>query len=228
VTEIDFLPDEYVQLRLSRRDQWYAIGIAVLVAAILGGSALHQLGREASLKAQLASLAEDRADVEATLKELDKLQKERAELIAKANFYSLLRARPALSRLLAAVAASCPARVTFTDLTVRSVKKPDAAIFSKSKKKRKPAKRRITDPEELLKAEQLERFQAQRLTTQWELQITGLAESDLEVFNLIDRLERTDCFQEVSLDKTADATARGSVPLRAFTIRAVVADILAE
>ncbi len=225
MTDIDFLPEEYVQLRLSRRDQWLAIGIAVLVAIILVGSALHQRAREASRQEHLASLEQDRADVEETLKELDQLEKQREELRGKANFYSLLRARPAFSRLLAAVAASCPARVTFTGLTVRSIKKPNSRIFSKTKGQAKPP---ITDPEELLKAELLERFRAERLDTQWELEIAGLAESDLEVFNLIDRLERTDCFQAVSLEKTNNAAGHGDLPLRSFTIRALVANILAE
>lgn len=224
VTEIDFLPAEYWKRRASQRDQWYLMGIGVALLVLLLGSIVHESRKVASVRAQLSSVETEYKDVLEQLGEVQRLEESRAPLAFDARFYSLLRAHPSLSRSLAAVATSCPPRLTLNTIRVKPFRsayiepKPAMAIS------RQPTGGASSIAADLL-VEKLERFASDREQTQFSVEITGVAESDLDVAELIERLEKAACFSEVQL-KSSNERSAGVSELREFFVQCRLAKVL--
>ena len=217
MTEIDFLPADYRSRRASRRDQWYVIALGAVLLVVLLGSMLHQSHLARTLRAQLASLQDSRSDLQAKRTEVQRLETRRAELASDAKFFCLLGAHPAVSRVLVAVSASCPARLALNTIVL----KPDRQAIAESKAVRGAARASTapsTEPPEVLRAEQIKRFGELRAQTGLTLEIEGMAESDLVVAQFMERLEDSDCFARVELGTAVEQQASAS-SVRDFKIQ---------
>jgi Tfp pilus assembly protein PilN len=223
VSEIDFLPAEYRSRLASRRDQWYVMGLGAVLLAVLLGTMIHLSHQRARLRDQLAVLEGSQSELDAQAEELRRLEARRAELAFDAKFYCLLDAHPASSRVLVAVSTSCPPRLALNTVRVKPEKL--AAADPKAPKTYARFAQPKDESPEAVRTEQLKRFTEERAHTAMTLEITGVAESDLALVELMERLERSDCFAEVKLQTAVDQQASQSAQ-RAFTVQCRLARVL--
>jgi Tfp pilus assembly protein PilN len=218
MTEIDFLPVEYWNRRASRRDQWYLLGIGVASIVLLMAAVVHESSNSAQLRAQLSSLETEYQDATVYVEEVKRLENTRAPLAFDAKLQTLLRARPALSRAMVGLATSCPSRLTLNAIRLKSV------IVAQPEQRTAVAAGRGTSATNSaapadLRVEHLERFATQRELTRVTIELTGVAESDLELAEFMERLENAGCFTEVALGNSADSPSAGMSELREFKIQ---------
>jgi Tfp pilus assembly protein PilN len=224
VKEIDFLPSEYWKRRASQRDQWYLMGIGVALLVLLLGSIVHESRQAASVSAQLSSVETEYKDVLGQLAAVQRLEESRTPLAFDALFYSLIRAHPSFSRALVAIATSCPPNLTLNTIRIKPGRSASIDPKTLGASTRQPAEGAGTLASDLL-VEKLQRFASDREYTQFSLDIVGVAESDLEVAELIERLEKAACFTEVQLGSSGDKPA-GVSELREFVIQCRLAKVL--
>lgn len=212
MNEIDFLPAEYWNYRRSQRDQWYLLLIGVATLVLLSGNMLSQSRKVGSLGRQVTSLENARNDAAAEADEVRELEAARTRSAADARRFALLGAHPSLSRVLVTIAASCPDRLSLTSVRV----KPERAAANDARLSRPFVPTPSAIASDGGRADQLARFTSDRLHTETAVELVGVAATDLDVTDLIGRLERSDCFAEVTLGST-DAQAAGG--LREFKIQ---------
>jgi Tfp pilus assembly protein PilN len=223
MTEIDFLPSEYWKRRQSQRDQWYLLAIGLAALFPLLSSFLHESKCTAQLQRESKEVESAYRNALAQVEEVERLKKQSAPIAVDVRFYSLLRARPSLSRTMTVIATSCPPRVTLNAIRVRPSKiartdtKPPGSVAQS------PAASGTAASDS--QTEQLERFAAERESTRLAIELVGIAESDLDVADLIERLESAGCFKEVNLS-TVDYQPSGLFELREFKIQCRLTEVL--
>jgi len=223
MTEIDFLPAEYWKRRASQRDQLYLLAIGAASLVLLLASVVHEASNAAQLRAQLNILETEYQDVSVHVEQVKQLEAKRAPLVFDAKFHTLLRARPSLSRAMVALATSCPSRLTLNAIRVKTttVARPDPKHSATAGKA--TAARPTATGDGL--AEQLEQFATQRELARVAVELTGVAESDLELAEFMERLENAGCFTEVSLGTSADSPSTGLSELRQFKIQCRLVEV---
>lgn len=223
MTEIDFLPAEYWKRRASQRDQWYLLAIGAASLILLLARFVHESNNAAQLRTQLESVESEYKDMLVLLEEVKRLEDMRAPLALDAKFYSLLRARPSLSRAMVALATSCPTRLTLSTIRMKTV------TAARSEQKEPGAGGRATSTSGAASVdplvEQFERFATQREFSRVTIELSGVAESDLELAEFMERLENAGCFTEVALNKSADSPTAGVSDLREFTLQCRLVEI---
>lgn len=217
MTEIDFLPVEYWKRRASQRDQWYLLGIGAASLVLLLASVVHESSNAGQLRAQLNSLETEYQDVSAHVEQVERLKTSRAPLAFDAKFYTLLRARPSLSRAMVALATSCPSRLTLTAIRLKTVTVARPEQKTPATVGRGASATNSAAPVDPL-VEQLGRFATQRELSRVTIELTGVAESDLELAEFMERLENAGCFTEVALGNSADSLSPDVSELREFKI----------
>jgi hypothetical protein len=224
VTEIDFLPSEYWKRRQSQRDQWYLLGIGLASLFPLLTSFLHESNAAAALRQELASVDSELREATLQVEGVERLKARCVPLAFDARLYALLRARPSLSRAIAAVAASCPQHLTLDSMRVRPAKLQRSD--PKTPNPRTPATSQLpAQPVVDIQVEQLERFATDREFIRLSIELSGVAESDLDIAELIEHLESAGCFKEVNL-ATVDYQPAGILELRQFKITCHLAEVL--
>lgn len=212
---IDFLPAEYWKRRATKRDHYYILAIGGALVIMLFGSIGHESHKASLIRTQLAAVDGEYASVLDKTVEVKRLEDRRKPLAFQAKFFSLLRARASFSRALVAIATSCPPHVSLTDITFKR-EQPNIPTD------RKPPSIRSAQTTELspeaARSEQLDRYSKDREWSRVSLHIGGVAETGPDVTLLVERLQREDCFQDVTFNLSDDATP-GPVPLRKFTIQ---------
>ena len=221
MADIDFLPTEYWKRRATQRDQWYLLGIGASAMILLVGSIVREARESANLRSQLITVETEYADALAEIADAEWLAKRRDSMAADANFHSLIRAHPSLSRALVAVSTSCPLRLTLNSIRI----KPDRSARQEQKPDRVRLSLANAGPAADPGVEQLERFAADSERTIFLVELTGIAESDIEVAELIERLEQSECFADVRLAFT-DAQSTGGSNIREFKVQCRLAQVL--
>ena len=224
MSEIDFLPNEYLTRRASRRDQWYLAGIGLVALLVLLGSMFNLSRQTTNLREQLSCLNVEHADVLEQKAEIERLRERRRVLASAAAVGSLLRAHPSSSHLLLAVSGSCPPRVTLDQIRIRSERRGNLRATGLN-----TTARALPDSDaataEMIRLDRFERFMTDHERARWSIEIVGLAESDLEVVDFLERLERTNRFEAVTLTSTERKTI-GSVTCRGFSVQCWLRKIL--
>src|SRR5262245_27488147 len=122
VPEIDFLPTEYWKRRQSRRDQVYLLAIGLASLFPLLSSFLHESNNAAELSAKMNKLEVEYRETMSQVEQVERLKNQCAPMAFDARFHALLRARPSLSRAVAAIATSCPPHLTLQSVRIRQVR----------------------------------------------------------------------------------------------------------
>jgi Tfp pilus assembly protein PilN len=226
MTEIDFLPAEYWKRRASQRDQWYLLGIGAASIILLLASLVHETSKAAGVRGQLESMESEFENALGLVEQVKQLDDQRRPLALDAKFHTLLRARPSMSRAMVALATSCPARLTLNSIRVKT------AMVAKSDPKAAPRATRTiptnpTRPSAPVDStvEQLEQFATRRQSSRVAIELTGVAESDLELAEFMERLENAGCFTEVSLGTAADLPSTSHSELREFKIQCRLVEV---
>lgn len=218
MTEIDFLPVEYWKRRASQRDQWYLLGIGAASLVLLLASFVHESSNAAQLRAQLNSMEIEYQDVSVHVEQVKQLENTRTPLAFDAKLHTLLRARPSLSRAMVALATSCPSRLTLNAIRLKTVTVARPEQKSATTAGRGTTSTNATSSVDPL-VEQLGRFATQRELSRVTIELTGVAESDLELAEFMERLENAGCFTEVALGNSTDSPSPGVSDLREFKIQ---------
>jgi Tfp pilus assembly protein PilN len=219
MTEIDFLPQEYLVRQSSRRDRRWLLAIAGVVVLGIAGSALAIAGRVRALAAELAGVEREHEAAVRQLAELKQLTTERDTLRFDANLRSLIRARPALSRVLAELAASCPDQLTLTEIDVRTERTRAVEPI------RKPADTSSSaEPKEPDRPTALREFKLLREEQQHVLRVQGYAKSERQIYMFMRELQACDCFSDVTFE--IDSQTQQSQLVSRFQIRCIVAKVL--
>jgi Tfp pilus assembly protein PilN len=218
VTDLDFLPLEYHKRQASQRDQWYLLGIGVAALLCLLGSVVNQSRGARDLRAQLDSLDTEYNDAKALADEVARLETKRAPLVVEARLYSLLCAHPAMSRVLVNVAASCPPAATIESLSVKPLKVSTAKAVAASPQR--------SGSSSDVKPDALGQLQQLREELQFDVEIKGVAESDLDVAQFIELLEQTRCFSKVELGFSTDQQDSAGSEVRSFMILCRLEEVL--
>jgi Tfp pilus assembly protein PilN len=224
MTEIDFLPAEYWKRRASQRDQWYLLGIGAASLVLLLASVVHETSKAADLRGQLQSMESEYENTLGLVEQVKQLDDKRRPLAIDAKFHTLLRARPAMSRAMVALATSCPPRLTLNTIRVKTavVAKSDPA--KAAARAAKPNTTGSAAPVDT-SLEQLEQFATDRQSSRVAIEMTGVAESDLELAEFMERLENAGCFTEVSLGAATDSPATSHSELREFKIQCRLVEV---
>ena len=224
VTGVDFLPAEYWKRRASQRDQVYLLAIGGALLILLLGSLGHETRKTGLIRQQLAGLEREYQNVLEQMEEVKRLESRRAPMAFDAKAYSLLRAHPSLSRVMVAVAASCPPHLTLSSINLRGVQvvPPDPTNASSGRRGSSSGAGGAGETQN----DQLERFAREREQTRYSLIIVGVAETDIDIVKLVERLEQSGCFTEEPTFSVADNPSNGPVELRKFTIQCVLTKVL--
>lgn len=177
---INFVPDDYVQSNESHRANLiYLILLAVAMAA-LGGSFMTIKMRQRACKAQEQLVNAKMAHIQQAIKQFEQLQTERKEMMKTALTTTELIEPIPRSILLASLTNSLPPGVSLLRLGMAQQKpKLTSGASTTNKYQAEQAKKAAFDSSQQLSQEKL-------LETQMEIE--GLASSDLQVAAYIERL----------------------------------------
>lgn len=220
MTELDFLPQEYLVRQSSRRDRRWLLAIAGVVVLGIASSALAIAGRVRGLRTELAGVEKEHASAVRQLTELKHLTAERDQLRLDANLRSLLRARPALSRVLTELATCCPDQLTLTEIDVRT----ERSRATESPKRPAEPSSSTAEPKEPDRPTALREFKRQREEQQQIVRVQGYAKTERQIYMFMRELQACACFSDVTFE--IDSQTQQSQFVSRFQIRCVVAKVL--
>jgi len=222
VTGVDFLPAEYWKRRASQRDQYVLLAIVIGIILLLVASIGHESHKASLVRSQLTSVEGDYKDALEQAAEVKRMEDRRAPMAFDAKLYSLLRAHPSFSRALVAVATSCPSHVTLGNVSIRGTTAP--ASDSRKNPTRASSDSTPRSTEEL-RTEQLARFTRDREQTRLLLHIEGTSNASPDVVEFVKRLERSECFANITFSVSEASSAR-NLDLQRFTIQCWLTKVL--
>ena len=207
---IDFLPEDYLDKKAQRRTNMFCLFLFLLVVAGVGTVFLLTERKQSLLKEKVADINQKMARASEALKQLDVLEKKKAEMMTKASISAMLMEPVPRSLLLALITNDLPARVSLTEyaLTSREIFDRSNQASSRNKKARRSVKSAPEKPALPPKRET-------------KIDFTGLAPTDLEVAQLIANLNESKLFSEVNLVFSAEHEYANEI-MRRFQIQVIL------
>jgi len=210
MSNINFVPDDYVQNNESRRTNLMCVVLFVLVMSALGGIFATILVRQRTCAAEEAVLNAEVAEKQKEIKKVEELQAKRKEMMKTALATAELLEPVPRSILLATLTNNLPAGTSLIDLNIvqkeakdggrKGARKSSAGASGKSGK----AKKAIESPEK-------------RLETC--IDITGITWTDLQVAAYIERLEDCVLLNEIALVESTECKVEDEA-FREFKLKA--------
>lgn len=207
---MSFLPEDYLEKRLARRTIVICVSLfAIVVLGVVGAYAVtSRQGRDVrKLQAQVNHQFEEAAR---RLDQLQKLQKQKQEMIDKAKLASVLVARVPRSRILAELINHMPPQLSLLELDLKTKvlhdrPRPRTSLQrAKQKQSDRQARGRIDMPH-----------------TQVLLNLVGIAPTDVEVARFMTALSDHPLFDDVALQFSEQQHMDGRA-MRKFRIQMVV------
>jgi Tfp pilus assembly protein PilN len=212
MSNINFVPDDYVQSNESRRANLMCVILFCVVMAALGGSAAAIRIRQRACSAQEALVNTRMAKMEESIKKFEDLRTKRTEMMRTALTTAELLEPVPRSVLLASLTNHLPPGVSLTKLSV--VQKEGA----KSPGDR-PAPTKYEAARDKGRAEP-ERVSAEKLL-ETRMEIEGVAPSDLQVAAYIEQLSNSLLLNHVALVESKEKKV-GNNPFRLFKLTAML------
>lgn len=185
---INFVPDDYVQKRQSYRANIFYLVLFVIMLCVFGGTFLVIKARQRKLLAE-AKLANVRlTKASETISQLEELQGKRKQMMKTALVTAELIEPVPRSLVLAAVTNSLPAGVSLTRLKLVEKKLVNSASGPAYSSKYEAAK--SAGGQQQMPGEKI---------LQTQIEIEGLAPSDIYVAQYIARLSNSILFEDVNL-----------------------------
>lgn len=187
--DINFVPEDYVQSSESRRTNLMYIVLFALVMASLGGSFMTIKVRQRAVAAKALLATTKTAQAKEAIKQFEKLQKTRKEMLKTALTTAELIEPVPRSVLLASLTNNLPSGTSLLQLHVvqkepRQTKRLAPTSKYKDAKAKKSAEAQKVSPEKLLETY---------------MDIEGVAPSDLEVAAYIENLSKSTLLGNVAL-----------------------------
>lgn len=203
MAQIDFVPDDYIQRKESRRANFFYLALlALIVAGIMGAFALIKV-RQNSVANEAKAVDARMAIVQQAIKQLEQLQIKKQEMMKTALLTAEL-IEPVPRSLIVAM---------LTNFL------PDSVSLSNIKIMQKAAPAQRLSQYDAIKAAATQRSSGQDSVT--ELEIEGLAASDIGVADYIANLSKSNMLENVSLVQSKQKDV-GSGSYREFKLTAQV------
>ena len=182
---VNFVPDDYIQTRESRRANIFYLIMLLVVLAVFGGTFLVIKARQRRFSSKAQVVNSRLAKASKAIERLEQLQSRRRQMMKTALLTAELIESVPRSLLLASLTNSLPRGVSLTRLKLYQKAVAGAAYSSRYQAAQKAG------------AGSARRSPEQSLRTY--VEIEGVAPSDIEVAGYIARLNDSILFQEVQL-----------------------------
>jgi Tfp pilus assembly protein PilN len=213
MSNINFVPDDYIQSNESRRANLMCLVLFSVVMAALGGSSVAIRIRQRACNAQEATVNAKMAQMEESIKKFESLQIRRKEMMRTALTTAELLEPVPRSVLLASLTNNLPPGVSLVKLTMLQKENSKGAAGA-------PAKNKYAAAQDKGGAESdAKSSPEQRLETRMEIE--GVAPSDLQVAAYIEHLSGSLLVDNVTLVESKEKKI-GDAVFRNFRLTAML------
>ena len=201
MNKLNLLPEEYVKQRLQYRvDMLCVLLFGLVMVSIMTAEAIS--GRQVQeTQVTHAGVVARFNEAAQFMNDFFVLQREKNELVKKAEFMTMMTDRVPRSYLLAMIANYCPEQITFGEVSItEKIIVPEKEEDDKKRRTRK-------------EADDKKKKEIQPPKTQLEIRLNGLSEDHTSIGTLIDVFKINPLVQDVDLKysrekRTADVTMR--------------------
>lgn len=212
MVNINFVPDDYIQNTESRRTNLIYLILLLAVMTALGGSFVTIKIRQRACSVKESLVNQRMAQTKETMKQLDELQSKRREMMKTALTTAELIEPVPRSIVLASLTNNLPAGVSLMDLKLVQKEPRKSSYSTASTSKFQSGQSSMTTEQKSLSMEKL-------LDT--DINIEGLATSDLQVAEYIKRLTVSSLVDNVALVESREYKIEDST-FRQFKLTAML------
>lgn len=214
MSNINFVPDDYIQSNESRRANLLCLVLFSVVMAALGGSSVAIKIRKRACEAQEALVNAKMARMEESIKKFEDLRAKRTEMMKTALTTAELLEPVPRSVLLASLTNTLPPGVSLTKLNMIQKEGPKSAAAPAAKTKYEAAQEKAGAPPEPKPSVE------KSLETRMEIE--GIAPSDLQVAAYIEHLSNSLLLDNVALVESQERKIKDAT-YRQFRLTAMLA-----
>jgi Tfp pilus assembly protein PilN len=197
MSKVDFLPEDYMDKKAQQRTNVICLVLFFLVMAGVAGGVIMTEKRQKNMNDREELVKRNYVKATESLKQMETLEKKKEQMMQKATISTALMEMVPRSLLIALVTNDLPAGASLLEynLVSKSAKKKGDKKKKSVKRSRNKRKRKVEKDEEAKKAEEFKAPEKMETT----IEIEGLANSDLQVADLISNLNRSKLFKQVNL-----------------------------
>jgi len=212
MSNINFVPDDYVQSNESRRANLMCLVLFSVVMAGLGGVFVTIKMRQRDCKAQEAVVSAKMTRMHESIQQYEEMQAKRTAMMKTALTTAELLEPVPRSILLASLTNSLPPEVSLTKLSMIQKEPKETSRPQRSRNKYQAAKAKNGKTAAGL---------TPKTTFETNMDIEGLAPSDVEVAEYMKRLRASVLLTDVALVESAEKTVENT-SVRCFKLTAMV------
>jgi len=189
MSNINFVPDDYIQSSESHRTNLMYIALFLVVMVTLGGSFMTIMVRQRAVRAKEKAVTTKMAQAQETIKQFEQLQIKRKTMMKTALTTAELLEPIPRSVLLASLTNNLPAGTSLLRLNlIQKAPEINTSISTKSKYKQAQDKKATTEPK--ISPEKM---------LETHIDIEGIAPSDLQVATYIEKLSGSILLDNIAL-----------------------------
>lgn len=208
---INFVPDDYIQNNESRRANFMCVVLFVIVMAALIGSFTTIKVRQRECLEQEANVNARMSDLQEAIRQFEQLQSKRKEMMKTALMTAELIEPVPRSIVLAALTNNLPPGASLGTVHLKQE-------VSKNRQKTPPARTHYQAAKDKIQGKQPEKLSPER-QLETNIDIGGMAPTDLQVAAYIERLALSPLLERVALVESVEDTVDDNV-LRNFKLTA--------
>jgi len=203
---LNFLPEDYLQRQRLRWANIICLSMAAGCLLLVGGAVAATLLRSAAVASERARVERDHEKASLRIKDLERLEARKKDLLHKAELSAALLERVPRSTILARLTNHLPTHTSLTALSMTReevrVTRPEPA-GDKDRKSKKGKKAKVAQP---------------ATETRVRFQLDGLAQTDVQVAEYISRLATDPLFEAVDLQFSEEFPYQEDIIMRRFQL----------
>jgi len=210
--KVDFLPEDYMDKKAQQRTNVICLVLFFLVMAGVAGGVIMTEKRQKNMNDREQLVKRNYVKATESLKQMETLEKKKEQMMKKATISAALMEMVPRSLLIALVTNDLPTGVSLLEYKLKSKVIKKKTVRTKSSVRSKNKRRRKT-------ADDQEEAEAFKMPDKMEtsIEIEGLANSDLQVADLIANLNQSELFEQVNL-LFSEKYEEGDMVLRRFRL----------
>ena len=208
MSTINLLPEDYLERRAQQRANILCLILFGVIMAGLGGAAVVTEGKAQNTRVVREQVNRDYEEAGKLISEFQQLESKKKEVILKAQVAADLLERVPRSYLLACLTNALPHGASLREVTLKTTQSAGAT------KLEKPSKFKTNSAAKKAVA-------AQRMPLKVALEVTGLAQNDVQVAQFINAMSRNRLMASVDL-VYSEETKYGEAVIREFQVTLVL------
>ena len=215
--KVNFLPEDYLDRKAQQRTNLVCLFLFVMVSGGVACGFVVTERRQSAMDGRVRGVNLEMRQASESLKQLELLESKRQEMMCKASVSASLMEPVPRSLILATITNSLPTAVSLEEigLTSKKVQPPNSA-GSRTKKRNK---RQVQTDQKKQQETKKEVAEPQKWDTQFK--VSGVAQTDLQVAQLISQLNKSPLFKEVNLLYSEEYEKEHEM-LRSFALQVVL------